>query len=89
MNESEYFDPNCSGEPYEPVDNGYGTCPTCESFLENWGAESSGDADIYDVIGCSICEEEIRHANTKWVDAKGNSFDSEDEYHWMGEFDNE
>lgn len=30
----------------------YGICPICNTPLENFGAESSGDEAIYDVIRC-------------------------------------
>jgi hypothetical protein len=56
-------------EPYEydptlDIDAPYGYCPDCGAPLQNWGAHSDGDGDIYDAIGCPECEEvkEKRHA---------------------------
>lgn len=49
------------GNPYEPYsleDDTWGTCPDCGSGLENWGAYSDGDGDLYDLIGCPNCQEE-------------------------------
>lgn len=42
-----------------------GTCPNCGSPLMNWGAASHGDGDIFDEIGCDVCEEVIyeKHAS--------------------------
>lgn len=48
------------------IDALYGYCPDyCGSPLCNWGAMSHGDGDIYDEIGCDLCEEVVAeiHAN--------------------------
>lgn len=34
-----------------------GLCPDCGTPLENWGAASDGNGDIYDEIGCPLCED--------------------------------
>lgn len=44
----------------------YGTCPKCGEHMENDGAHSDGDGDIYDLISCSepYCEYSYkRHAS--------------------------
>lgn len=46
-------------ENYDESGNGYGLCPSCGTPLENWGAASQGDGDIFDEIGCPLCEEVI------------------------------
>ena len=59
-----------ANEPYFlSEDQGYGTCPECGSALENWGAVSQGDGDLYDELGCPNCQEPMGKANLIWLDA--------------------
>jgi hypothetical protein len=39
-------------EDYQQTDHGYGFCPVCGLALENFGAASHGDGDIFDEIDC-------------------------------------
>lgn len=56
-------------EPYYiKGDQGYGTCHECGSGLENWGACSDGDGDLYDELGCPNCQEQRGKANERWLD---------------------
>jgi len=63
----------------------YGLCPDCGAPLENWGAASDGDGDIYDEIGCSQCEEikEKWHATyCRCPECVPYAFDDEDDWGW-------
>lgn len=70
-------------------DQGYGFCDACGSALVNAGAASDGDGDLYDSIECPCCGEGGYHANERWFDDEGNSFDSFDEMNAYGHFDND
>lgn len=78
----EYYDSGIN-EPYKlEEDQGYGTCAECGSYLENWGACSDGDGDLYDEIGCPNCQE------TRWKKyAPGYDPDSDD--FWMNFVDDD
>lgn len=81
--EYDYFDPTCGGEPYFiDEDQGYGTCPECGSALENWGAQSDGDGDLYDALGCPLCQEQRGRAHERWFGLDGNVYDSEEAMWW-------
>lgn len=90
MDDYDYYEPVRGSEPYFLEDDqGYGSCPECGSALENWGAVSNGDGDLYDEIGCPLCQEARGRANESWFDGAGNKFDSEDEMQALGEFPEE
>lgn len=66
MNQQEDYYPE-ENEPYFLRDDtGLGTCPECGSYLENWGAVSQGDGDMYDELGCPNCQEPRAKANEIW-----------------------
>lgn len=44
----------------------YGTCPQCGTTLQNWGAASHGDGDIFDEWGCPLCEEVIHEIHASY-----------------------
>jgi hypothetical protein len=50
----------------EHRDQGYGFCSDCRTPLENWGAASHGDGDIFDEIGCPQCEETKREIHASY-----------------------
>lgn len=50
----------------EVDDAPYGYCPMCGTPLENWGAASHGDGDIFDEWGCPMCEEVIREIHASY-----------------------
>lgn len=84
------FEPDDFDEPYNlEEDQGYGTCPECNSYLENWGACSDGDGDLYDELGCPLCQEPRGRANERWFDAEGDFFDDEDSLYEFGSFDDD
>lgn len=64
-------------EPYSIDDDTLGTCPECGSGLESWGAHSDGDGDLYDLLGCPLCQEERGRANEKWYDDEGEASQEE------------
>lgn len=81
--EYDYFDPTCGGEPYYlDEDQGYGTCPECGSALENSGAVSDGDGDLYDSLVCPLCQEERGRANERWFGLDGTAYDTEEAMWW-------
>jgi hypothetical protein len=72
--EYDYYEPDGS-EPYHlKADQGYGTCGECGSYLENWGACSDGDGDLYDDIGCPNCQETRRKDYAPGYDPDGEDF---------------
>lgn len=77
-------------EPYyEHEDTGWGTCPDCGAYLENWGAVSDGDGDIYDELGCPNCQEAVGQHNLHYYDDHFNEFDDYDDYLTDGYFDDD
>lgn len=38
-------------------DSEYGRCLHCGAAIQNFGAHSDGDGDLYDLIGCPDCGE--------------------------------
>lgn len=84
-NEPDYFDPTSGGEPYHlEEDQGWGQCAVCGSYLENWGAHSDGDGDLYDLLGCPLCQEERSRANERWFNNEGEEFDTEEDM-WVSD----
>ena len=72
---AEYYDDDYENEPYFcHVDHGLGMCSECGSFLENWGAVSQGDGDLYDEIGCPNCQEARGKANEIWLSDNDDDF---------------
>lgn len=70
----EYYESGMN-EPYMLEDDqGYGTCPECASYLENWGACSDGDGDLYDEIGCPYCQETRGKKYVPGYDPDGDDF---------------
>lgn len=53
-------------ENWDESGNGYGLCPDCGQPLFNWGAASRGDGDIFDEIGCDLCEEVIDEIHAEY-----------------------
>jgi hypothetical protein len=71
-------------EPDDPSyfmesDIGHGRCPLCNSGLENCGAHSDGDGDLYDLIVCPCCGEYEGRANERWFATDGSEHDSFDD----------
>lgn len=72
FDQPEYYD----DEPYSLDDDTWGTCHECGSGLENWGAVSDGDGDLYDELGCPLCQEPRGRANEIYL---GDVYDGDED----------
>jgi hypothetical protein len=64
--DKDHFENYEEPEGEENQDKGYGFCSDCGTPLENWGAASHGDGDIFDEIGCPQCEETKREIHASY-----------------------